>query len=416
MTLGALAMSGVDKSRLSPKFHEPAPHVTHSDDMSPRSLDDRWRLLDVSPEVREALLDGTSSSSMDLYRRNIENFIGTVKLPLGLAGPLRVNGRFAQGDYYVPLATSEAALVASYSRGAQLITQAGGCAAAVLDESLTRAPGFAFASLAEALAFEQWVKDELPAFQRIAGTTTKYGKLIGLLTTIEGNHVYVRFEFTTGEASGQNMSTIATDAVCRHIAEHSPIRPRYWFIEANLSSDKKASMQTLMTVRGKRVSADVVIPADLVEARLHTTVERMVQYWVMSATGAVLSGTVGVHGHYANCIAALYIACGQDAACVAESALGMSRLELTDAGDLYASVMLPNIMVATVGGGTSLPSARACLQILGLSGPDSARALAEVCASLCLAGELSISGAICAGHFSAAHQRFARGSADRGNQ
>ncbi len=404
-------MSGDDESvRLSPKFHPSAPHVARNDDGSGQSVDDRWKLLDVPPQVREALLDGTSRTSLELYQRKIENFIGTVKMPLGLAGPLRVNGKFAQGDYYVPLATTEATLVASYSRGAQLITQAGGCAVAVLDESLTRAPGFAFAGLGEAITFDRWVKDELPAFQRVAAATTSHGKLIGLLTTIEGNHVYVRFEFTTGEASGQNMSTIATDAVCRYIADNSPVPPRYWFIEANLSSDKKASMQTLMTVRGKRVSADVVIPADLVEKRLHTSAQSMADYWVMSATGAVLSGTVGVHGHYANCIAALYIACGQDAACVAESALGMSRLQLTEPGDLYASVMLPNIMVATVGGGTSLPSARACLEILGLKGPDSARALAEVCASLCLAGELSISGAICAGHFSAAHQRFARGS------
>jgi hydroxymethylglutaryl-CoA reductase (NADPH) len=408
-------MSGDDElDRFSPKFHPSAPHVVRSDDVSPASVDDRWKLLNVGPKTREALLDDVSLSQMALYRRNIENFIGTVKMPVGLAGPLRVNGRFAQGDYYVPLATSEAALVASYSRGAQLITQAGGCAAIVLDEAVTRAPGFAFINLHEATVFERWVKDQLPALRQIADATTRYGKLIALRTTIEGNHVYVRFEYTTGDASGQNMSTIATDAVCRHIENTSPVRPRYWFIEANLSSDKKASFQTLMAVRGKRVSADIVIPASMVEERLHTTAKRMVEYWVMSATGAVLSGTVGVHGHYANCIAALYIACGEDAACVAESALGMSRLELTDKGDLYASVTLPNVMMGAVGGGTGLPSAQACLDILGLAGPGKARALAEVCASLCLAGELSISGAISAGQFSAAHQRLARGRSNDG--
>ena len=404
-------MSGDDElARTSPKFHPSAPHVVRSDDVSPASVDERWKLLNVSPQARDALLDSVSQSQMTLYRRNVENFIGTAKVPVGLAGPLRVNGRFAQGDYYVPLATTEAALVASYSRGAQLITEAGGCAALLLDEAVPRAPGFAFVNLYEATVFERWVKDQLPALRRIADATTRYGKLAGLHTTIEGNHVYVRFEFTTGDASGQNMSTIANDAVCRHIAENAPVRPRFWFIEANLSSDKKASFQTLITVRGKRVGADVAIPASLVEQRLHTTAKRMVEYWVMSATGAVLSGTVGVHGHYANCIAALYIACGQDAACVAESALGMSRLELTDNGDLYASVTLPNIMVGTVGGGTTLPSAQASLEILGLAGAGNARALAEVCAALCLAGELSISGAISAGHFSAAHQRLARGT------
>jgi hydroxymethylglutaryl-CoA reductase (NADPH) len=408
-------MSGDDEAhRFSPKFHPSAPHVLRSDDISERSVDDRWALLSSAAQAREQLLDPSTLAQMTRYKRNIENFIGTVKVPVGLAGPLRVNGSAAQGDYYVPLATTEAALVASYSRGAQLITEAGGCSAILLAEGVTRAPGFAFASLYEATQFARWVAEQLPALRDAAQATTRYGKLVRLQTTIEGNHVYIRFEYTTGDASGQNMSTIATDAACRHIVEQTPIKPLHWFVEANLSSDKKASFQTLMSARGKRVGADIVIPAGLVAQRLHTTPQRMVEYWVMSATGAVLSGTVGVHGHYANCIAALYIACGQDAACVAESALGMSRLALTNTGDLYACVTLPNIMVATVGGGTGLPSQQACLEILGLSGPGNARALAEICASLCLAGELSISGAISAGQFSAAHQRLARGTQSSG--
>jgi hydroxymethylglutaryl-CoA reductase (NADPH) len=398
-----------DSARFSPKFHPSAPHVARSDDISEGSVDDRWALLSKASQARDQLLDASTLAQMTRYRRNIENFIGTVKVPVGLAGPLRVNGSSAQGDYYVPLATSEATLVASYSRGTQLITDAGGCTAILLDESVARAPGFAFTSLYESSEFARWVAEQFPVLREIAQATTRYGKLVRLQTTIDGNHVYVRFEYTTGDASGQNMSTIATDAACRHIIEQTPIKPQHWFIEANLSSDKKASMQTLMAVRGKRVSADIVIPAGMVQERLHTTAQRMVEYWVMSAAGAVLSGTIGVHGHYANCIAAFYIACGQDAACVAESALGMSRLELTNADDLYASVTLPNIMVASVGGGTGLPSQQACLEILGLAGPGDARALAEICASLCLAGELSISGAISAGQFSAAHQRLARG-------
>src|SRR5205814_1460823 len=202
---------------------------------------------------------------------------------------------------------------------------------------------------------------------------------------------------------------LATEAVCDYIQEHCPVRPRYFFVEANLSGDKKASAQSFLLVRGKKVSAEVRLAADLVSKRLHTTPEHMVNYWRMSALGGVLSGTMGVQGHYANGLAALYLACGQDVACVAESAVGVTRFEVTAAGELYASVTLPNIMVGTVGGGTGLPSQRACLEVLGLAGPNKADALAEVMAAICLAGELSIAGALWAGDFAHAHSRLARG-------
>jgi hydroxymethylglutaryl-CoA reductase (NADPH) len=135
----------------------------------------------------------------------------------------------------------------------------------------------------------------------------------------------------------------------------------------------------------------------------------MVDYWRMSAMGGVLSGTLGVQGHYANGLAALYLACGQDVACVAESAVGATRFEVAGDGALYASVTLPNIMVGTVGGGTGLPSQQACLRLLGLVGAGKAQAMAEVTAGLCLAGELSIIGALCSGDFSRAHRLLARG-------
>ena len=176
-----------------------------------------------------------------------------------------------------------------------------------------------------------------------------------------------------------------------------------------MSGDKKATTHSFMSVRGKKVSAEVVLPAGLVERRLHTTTARMLDYWRMSALGGVMTGSIGVHGHYANGLAALFIACGQDAACVAEAAVGVTRFEQTDDGSLYAAVTLPNMIVGTVGGGTSLPSQRACLDIMGLGGPGHARSLAEVAAALALAGELSIIGALTAGHFTQAHQKLARG-------
>ncbi|HEY5595684.1 MAG TPA: 3-hydroxy-3-methylglutaryl-CoA reductase, partial [Candidatus Bipolaricaulota bacterium] len=171
------------------------------------------------------------------------------------------------------------------------------------------------------------------------------------------------------------------------------------------------------SVRGKKVTAEVTVPAALIEKRLHTTPTKMVHYWRMSGIGGVLSGSIGIQGHYANGLAALYIACGQDAACVAESAVGVTRFEVIEDGALYAAVTLPNLIVGTVGGGTGLPSQRACLELLKLAGPGHAQALAELCAGLCLAGELSIIGALCSGDFTRAHQVLSRGrksDVDRG--
>jgi hydroxymethylglutaryl-CoA reductase (NADPH) len=396
-------------ARLAPHTDNVPPRVPGGSQVSDEAIERRWALLSVAPEVRQTLLDAETAAHKDRYQRNIEHFLGTVKVPVGLAGPLRVNGLFAHGDYYVPLATTEAALVASYSRGSHLISEAGGCTALLLNEGVSRAPGFAFEHLREAGLFVLWATEHVDDFRQVAEGTTRHGKLKDLRITIEGNNVYLVFEFLTADACGQNMVTLATEAICAWIAEHTPVRPRYSFIEANLSGDKKASAQSFLLVRGRKVSAETRLPADLVAKRLRTTSERMVDFWRMSAMGGALSGTIGLQGHYANGLAALYLACGQDVACVAESAVGITRFEVVEGRDLYASVTLPNIMVGSVGGGTGLPSQKACLEVLGLAGPGKAQALAEVAAALCLAGELSIMGAICAGDFGRAHRILARG-------
>jgi hydroxymethylglutaryl-CoA reductase (NADPH) len=289
------------------------------------------------------------------------------------------------------------------------MSEAGGCAAMLVSEGVSRAPGFAFRNIEEAGRFVVWVLAQQDAFRKAAEATTRHGRLADVRFTIEGNHVYLILEFTTGSAAGQNMVTIATEAVCEYIREHTPVTPRYFFVEANLSGDKKASALSFMNVRGKKVVAEVMLAPALVKRFLHSTPEMMVNYWRMSALGGVMSGTIGVQGHYANGLAALFIACGQDAACVAESAVGITRFELAEDGGLYAAVTLPNIIVGTVGGGTALPSQRACLEILGLAGPDHAEALAEVCGALALAGELSIIAALSSHEFARAHRRLARG-------
>lgn len=362
----------------------------------------------VSDAEQSELLDLKAEADLPRYQRNIENYVGTVKVPVGVIGPLRVLGAAARGDFYVPLATTEAALVASYGRGAWLISQAGGCETLVAEEAVHRTPVFAFASLAKAHAFARWVMARFDQLKTIADSTTAYGKLMRIVPNLEGDHVYLVCSFTTGDAAGQNMVTFATDALCAFIVEASPIRPARWFLEANLSGDKKATAAALCSARGRKAIASIEIADADLRRCLHTSAERMADLWRVSSIGAVMSGAVGLQAHYANGLAALYLATGQDVACVAESAIGVTRMELRGNARLYASVTLPNIMVGTVGGGTQLPSQAAGLSVLGLKGAGCAAALAELCAALCLAGELSIAGALCAGHFAQAHHRLAR--------
>ena len=393
--------------RLQPDFSNLPKIPAGSAKVSTERAADLWEEIGADPALRKILLD-RAPDDLALYQGNIENAIGLLRMPLGLAGPLRVNGLAAKGDYLIPLATTEAALVASYHRGCRTITAAGGCSAMVLYESLNRAPAFVFETAGEACRFIVWALGEFSAFQEIAATTTSHGRLIDTGCTVEGNHVYLNFEFTTGDASGQNMVTLASQAICDDILDRTPVKPLRYYIESNLSGDKKASARAFTSARGKKVTAEVKLSAELIRKQLQTTPAAMVDYWRMSAIGGVLSGTFGIQGHFANGLAALYLATGQDAACVAESATGVTRFEVTDDGGLYAAVTLPGIMVGTVGGGTGLPTQRACLELMGLAGSGKARALAEVCAGLLLAGELSIIAALSAGHFSRAHRKLAR--------
>ena len=366
------------------------------------------RLSAATASAEPELCDTWTRERMDRYAHNIENFVGTVKLPIGIAGPLRVNGLFAHGDFLIPLATTEAALVASYHRGARLLSAAGGCSVAMLNESVNRTPAFSFRKIADAGRFIHWVLERLETFRAIVEGSSHYAKLVDVGFMGEGNHVYVNFQFLTGDAAGQNMVTIATQRIFDEILATTPVAPVEAYVEGNLSGDKKASAQAFNTVRGKKVSAEVRLTAELIQKFLHCSPKAMADYWKMSAVGGILSGTLGIQGHYANGLAALFIATGQDAACVAESAVGVTRFEVDEGGGLYAAVTLPNLVVGTVGGGTGLPAQRACLEILGLAGAGKSAALAEVCGALVLAGELSIIGAMAAGQFTRAHEKLAR--------
>lgn len=375
------------------------------------SLDYFWGRLSsetgITAQGKQDIADPLSIAQAATHSANIENYIGTTKVPLGIIGPLRVNGLNAAGDYFVPMATSEAALVASYGRGAEICSKAGGISAAVIREGVLRTPAFVFDDMFTSGQFIGWIADNIEPIRTAAEATTRFGKLVMVEPFMDVNVVFLVCRFTTGDASGQNMVTVATQAVCNYIAQNCPIKPKHWFIEANFSGDKKASYLGMHTGRGRKVTASVTIPYSMVKTHLRVDPEKMLAYGRVAGLGAALSGQHGAQAHYANGLAAIYIATGQDAACVAESATGFTRMEERDDG-LFFSVTMPNILVGTVGGGTALPAQAAALDIMGLRGNGKAKALAEVVAAVCLCGEISIIAAIAAGHFTNAHQKLAR--------
>lgn len=340
-------------------------------------------------------------------RGNIENFIGMTLIPTGLIGPLRINGPEAKGDFYVPMATSEGALVASYNRGARVVSLAGGVTSVCTTEAVQRSPVFRFRTFAEVGVFLIWVLSNRDSFPEIVAGCSSHARLEEIRPNIDGNQLTLLLEYTTGDAAGQNMVTLCTEAICRYLVANAPVKPQRWFVEGNLSGDKKATAISFTTVRGKKVTAEAFVPKNIVEQQLNTTPDAMLEYWKVSVANGVQSGSFGVNGHFANCLAAMFLACGQDAACVAEASVGITRFDVFDGG-LYASVTMPNLIVGSVGGGTDLPTQRECLDLLGCRGEGGSRKFAEICAATVLCGELSIVGAITAGDFSKAHALFGR--------
>ncbi|MGD1847733.1 MAG: hydroxymethylglutaryl-CoA reductase [Salibacteraceae bacterium] len=379
---------------------------------APYTAEGQRKRLDYLASLRNASLDHlagkkTFEHHADL-QGNIENFVGMTQVPTGVIGPVAIHGSAAQGDYFIPLATSEGALVASYGRGGKATRLAGGITSICLSEGVQRSPVFRFEQIRDIGPFISWVLEHLEKFRAITAQNSRFARLEDLRTNIEGNHVILIFEFTTGDAAGQNMVTLCTEAICRYLLEHCPTKPVQWYIESNYSGDKKATALAFTHVRGKKVSAEVTLPRSVVKETLKTTPERMADYWQASTLAVIQSGAIGAQGHVANGLAALFLACGQDVACISEASIGVPRMELTSGGDLYASVTLPGLIVGTVGGGTSLPTQRECLELLGCAGQGGARVFAEVCGAVALAGEISIAAALSAGHFAQAHRQLGR--------
>lgn len=338
---------------------------------------------------------------------NIEHFIGVAQVPLGVAGPLLVNGEYARGEFYIPLATTEGTLVASYNRGMKLLREAGGVTTTISDDAMQRAPVFVFKSAREAREFGLWVKENFSELRRRAEATTQIGKLRDIEQYSASRFLFLRFNYTTGDAAGQNMVGKATKAACDWIRSVYPGLENY-YLESNFATDKKSSRINILHTRGKRVTAEAKIPGRLIEQLMHTSVDAIYRARQVLNLGGMLAGVNNNGNHSPNGIAAMFIATGQDVANVAESSAAVVHSELTPQGDFYYSITIPSLIVATYGGGTGLATQRECLELLGCYGPGGVRKFAEIVAATTLCGELSLGTAVIAEEWVASHDKYGR--------
>lgn len=338
---------------------------------------------------------------------NIENFIGVAQIPVGLAGPLLVNGEYAQGEFFVPLATTEGTLVASYNRGMKLLRESGGVTVTVVDDAMQRAPVFVFRSAREAQNFSIWIKENFAEIKAKAETTTSVGKLRDIQQFPASRFLYLRFNYTTGDAAGQNMVGKATKAACDWIVSVRPEIERYQ-LEGSFATDKKTSWVNTLNTRGKKVIAEATIPAEKLESIMHVSVEQIFEARLTSQLGGYLAGVNNNGAHSANGITAMFIACGQDVANVAESSAAAVYAEITKTGNYYFSVTIPSLIVATYGGGTGLPTQRECLELLGCYGKDRVKKFAEIVAATVLCGEISLGTAVIADEWVSSHEKLGR--------
>ena len=409
----AIEVQGIGGLSFTVKDHVAAPvarptSVPYSkeDNYTPEVIAERQRWI---AEVSGATIKHLDKYSFDpaVTKGNIENFTGVAQIPLGFAGPLHVNGEHAKGEFIIPLATTEGTLVASYNRGMKVLNLSGGVTCTVQADHMQRAPVFVFDTAREARAFRDWVDEHLADLRREAESTTRVGKLQYIDTYLASKFAYLRFNYSTGDAAGQNMVGRATFAACSWILEQNKTIRRF-YLESNLATDKKASQVNLMRTRGKRVTAECVIKREVLLDVMRVEPESLHYHWGVANVGAILSGANNNGLHSPNAITAMFIATGQDVANVSESSAGILYSEMTPEKDLYLSFTIPSLIIATYGGGTGLATQQECLRALGCVGKGKVNKLAEIIAGVVLAGEISLAAAISSSDWVSSHEKYGR--------
>jgi len=374
------------------------------DDYSEAALTNRLKFLSERSGFKTEYLQ---SSKIDpkLAKGNIENIIGFAQVPVGAIGPLKIKGEYATGDFFVPLSTTEGALIASFNRGARVVTLSGGVSVAVVKDSIQRAPFFELENLLKARDFVEWIEKQFKVLKQVAESTTSHGKLLTYNTFIQGKVVFLRLNYSTGDSMGMNMISKASQEICDYIVAHFPV-VRY-SLESNMAVDKKPARINSILGRGKTVVAEALINERFISKFLHTTAEEIERNYRQQVMGNMMAGTMGMNAHLVNGIAGLFLACGQDIANISDSCVGYSYSESLG-GDLYVSVNIPSLMVGTVGGGVSLPTQRECLELIGCYGSGKSKKFAEIIAATALAGEISLAASLVAGDFVTAHEKYGR--------
>ena len=377
-----------------------------ADDYGESAIKARQKFIE---EYSGAKLEHTAHYSFDphITAGNAENFTGVAQIPLGFAGPITINGEHAKGEFIVPLATTEGTLIASYNRGMKILNLSGGVTCTVIGDAMQRAPVFVFDTAREARHFVSWVEANLGEVREQAESTSSIAKLQYIDYYLAAKLAYLRFNFSTGDAAGQNMVGRATFAACSWILDHYD-GVRHFYLESNLATDKKASQVNIMHTRGKRVVAECTIKRDVLIQHMRVEPENLFYHAGIANVGAILSGANNNGLHSANGITAMFIATGQDVANVAESSAGIIYTELTPDKDLYLSITIPSLIVATYGGGTGLATQQECLSVLGCVGKGKVNKLAEIIGGVVLAGEISLGAAISSSDWVSSHEKYGR--------
>lgn len=338
---------------------------------------------------------------------NCEHFVGVAQIPIGIAGPVTIDGEHARGDFLIPMATTEGTLVASYNRGMKVMNMSGGIKCSVVGDAMQRAPVFVFEDARQSRDFVLWIEENINEIREHAEATTSIGKLQYIDPYLASKFVYLRFNYSTGDAAGQNMVGRATFAACSWILDQYP-GVKHFFLESNFATDKKASQINIMRTRGKRVTAEATVKRDVLIQQMRVEPESLAYHAQIANVGAILSGANNNGLHSANGITAMFIATGQDVANVAESSAGILYTELTPEHDLYMSITIPSLIVATHGGGTGLATQRESLELLGCVGRGTVNKFAEIVAAVVLAGELSLAAAISSSDWVSSHEQYGR--------
>ncbi len=375
------------------------------------SIADRRKAVERSLKINLSNIGNYSLNSDIASTKNCENMIGVAQIPLGVAGPLKVqSSKFKVQSYYIPLATTEGALVASVNRGSKAITRSGGANIVSKKIGITRAPVFVVENAFEGEKAINWIKKNIAEIKKIAEKTSSHLKLLDINSWMTGRNLFLRFKFDSQDAMGMNMATIACTQAVSFIEQKT--KAKLVSISGNVCVDKKPNILNMIEGRGIQVWADCVLPLTIVEKVLKTTPDKFVDIVTRKVyLGSILSGSIGANSHAANVLAAIFLATGQDVAHIAEVSSVITTAEKVKNG-LYASVFLPDLGVGTVGGGTGLATQKEALDILGVAGGDrgkNSQRLAEVIGGSVLAGEISLIASLSANSLACAHRKLGRG-------